>query len=454
MAATRDQTAEAPPAPERTDPPPTERTAKRAPLAVAAAVTTLWAALVSLVPVTALVVLVQFVGGGQATTGAAIRAGLAGWLLAHGVPLHIGDGTVALTPLLFTVFAAWRVARAGVHTTRAVGGSRRGSPRLVGLIALAVGAAYALIGLIAGLFAALPGLHVDVLRAPINLFVFGCVAGGLGALKESRGHARLARRTPMPVRDATRTGLVAALLVVGAGAAIAGTSLAVSGGAASKVLALYHAGIAGQTGLTLLCIVYGPNLAVWSASYLIGPGFTLGTGTLVSAGQVSLGAVPALPVLAAVPAKPAADWLGLLLAVPLAAGMAAGWLLARRRIRRAAAAAGRAEATPVRPDPAPAQPEQGITGTDGAGTEAPSVPRPRRGGEPVGWVPLLGAAALAGPVAGAALAAAAWASSGSLGDGRLADVGPHPWPLAVIAAGLVAAGAVVAAGATKALITR
>ncbi|MCW2642488.1 MAG: rane protein, partial [Dactylosporangium sp.] len=70
----------------------------------------------------------------------------------------------------------------------------------------------------------------------------------------------------------------------------------------------------------------------------------------------------------------------------------------------------------------------------------------------VGWMPLLAGAALAGPVAGVALALAAWASAGSLGGGHLAEVGPRAWPLAGIAAGLVAAGAVVAAAATKTLI--
>jgi hypothetical protein len=73
-------------------------------------------------------------------------------------------------------------------------------------------------------------------------------------------------------------------------------------------------------------------------------------------------------------------------------------------------------------------------------------------GQPVGWGSLLAAAALAGPVAGVALALAAWASAGPLGGGRLAEVGPRAWPLAAIAAGLVTLGAVVAAGATKALM--
>src|SRR3954470_17532907 len=107
---------------EDTEAAPTQRTPtrRRAPLALAAAATTLWAALTSLVPVLLLVVLVQQFAGGPDSVGNAIRAGLAGWLLAHGVPLRIGGGQVGLVPLAFPLLAAWRVARAGVHATRAV----------------------------------------------------------------------------------------------------------------------------------------------------------------------------------------------------------------------------------------------------------------------------------------------------------------------------------------------
>jgi hypothetical protein len=261
----------------------------------------------------------------------------------------------------------------------------------------------------------------------LTLGGFGFLAALGGAAIESGAHARLARRTPGPVRDATRTGLVAALLVLGAGAAAGGTSLALSGGAASRVLAAYHAGFAGQVGLTLICVVYGPNLAVWAASYLIGPGFAVGAGTVVSAARVSLGTVPAVPVLAAMPARPVSGWAGLLLAVPLAAGMTAGWLLVRRRLRAAGAG--------------------GQTGVPAGRVGADEV-----AGRPVRWSSLLSAAALAGPVAGLALAFAAWASAGPLGGGHLAEVGPRAWPLAGVAAGLVAVGAVVAAAATKILI--
>ncbi len=405
------------PAPRR---PPAPGSARRAPVALAAAVTTTWAALVSLAPVLTVVLLASLVAGAGAPLGQVIRVALAGWLLAHGVELRTGTGPLGLVPLGFSVFAAWRVARAGVHTTRAIGGRRRRSPRLVLLAAVSVAIVYGLLGAIAAAVVHMPGLRVDVTRAAVTLAGFGLVAALAGAIVESGLAGRLVRRTPMVLRDATRTGVVAVLLVLGAGAAAAGTALALSGGAASKVLAAYHAGLAGQVGLTLVCVVYGPNLAVWAASYLAGPGFALGAGTTVTAARVSLGTVPAVPVLAGVPARPISDWAALLLAVPLAAGMVAGWLLVRRRLKAVAAA-----------------------GEAGAADEAE---RPA-----VDWVPLLGAALLAGPVAGGALAFAAWASAGPLGGGHLAEIGARAWPLAGITAGVVAAGALAGAATTRTL---
>jgi hypothetical protein len=370
------------------------------------------------------VLLASLVAGAGAPLGQVIRVALAGWLLAHGVELRTDTGPLGLVPLGFSLFAAWRVARAGVHTTRAIGGRKRRSPRLVLLAAISVAIVYGLLGAAVAAGVHMPGLRVDVARATVTLAGFGFVTALAGAIVESGLPGRLVRRTPMAVRDATRTGVVAALLILGAGAAAAGTSLALSGGSASKVLAAYHAGVPGQIGLTLVCVVYGPNLAVWAASYLAGPGFALGAGTTVTAARVSLGTVPALPVLAGVPAKPMSSWAAVLLAVPLAAGMLAGSLLARRRLKVAAAAG------------------------EAGGREEAAVDDSRPA---VGWVPLLGSALFAGPVAGGALAFAAWVSAGPLGGGHLAEVGARPWPLGGITAALVAAGALAGAAATRTL---
>jgi hypothetical protein len=127
----------------------------------------------------------------------------------------------------------------------------------------------------------------------------------------------------------------------------------------------------------------------------------------VSAVAVTVGPVPAVPVLAGLPSRPLSVWAGLLLGVPLAAGMVAGWLLARRRLRAAAG--------------------------DGS------------------WMSLVADALVAGPVAGALLAGAAFVSGGALGGGRLAEMGAAAWPLAGIATAVVAVGALTAAAATKTL---
>jgi Family of unknown function (DUF6350) len=164
-----------------------------------------------------------------------------------------------------------------------------------------------------------------------------------------------------------------------------------------------------------------------------------------------------VPVLAGVPAKPASSWAALLLAAPLAAGMIAGWLLARRRLRGSTVPVG--EGVPVRDAAgkrvmARGAGREGVPARDAAGKGATASDTPGvRGPGPVGagWAPLLGAAVLAGPVAGGALAFAAWASAGPLGGGHLAEVGARAWPLGGVIAGLVAAGAVAGAAVTRTL---
>jgi len=189
-------------------------------------------------------------------------------------------------------------------------------------------------------------------------------------------------------------------------------TVAVAGGEAGSMFASYHTGVAGQAGLTLLCLVFAPNLASWAAAYLVGPGFAVGVATTVSAAKVNLGALPAVPVLAGLPTTPVSGWTAPLLGLPLAAGMAAGALLIRRQARERA---GR-----------------------------PGAPVP-------GWGPVVLAALVAGPVAGVLLGLAAWASGGPLGSGRLAHTGPAALPVALVAAGVVAVGALIGAATMRVL---
>ena len=66
-----------------------------------------------------------------------------------------------------------------------------------------------------------------------------------------------------------------------------------------------------------------------------------------------------------------------------------------------------------------------------------------------GWPELLGAAALAGPIAGIMLGLLALISGGALGAGRLAQIGPVPWQTAVTCAAVVTVSSLIGAAVSR-----
>ncbi|MGN9812063.1 cell division protein PerM [Micromonospora sp. BQ11] len=379
---------------------------RRAPLAVAASVAAGGAALTSWLPV-ALVLWLFQLSEDAASLGGALRAGLAGWLLGHGVPLTTAAGPLGLAPLALTGLILWRLARAGVHTSRAIGARGGRSPHRMLAAAGAVGVAYALLGVLAALLVGTGGTDVAPVRAGLTLVVVGTLAALVGAARTTGVAGLLAERAAPPLRDGVRTGLVAGLLLLGAGAGAAGLAVATGGGDAADLIGAYRTGVAGQAGITLVSLAYAPNAAIWSTSYLLGPGFAVGTDTAVRTSEVAVGALPAVPLLAGLPRGPV-DGLGTaLLAVPVLAGMVAGWLLARRLLRLAA-----------------------------------------DDRKPPGWGSVLAPAALAGPVAGLVLGVAAAVSAGPVGGGRLTEMGPVAWQVGAVAAAVTAAGALLGTAAT------
>jgi hypothetical protein len=134
---------------------------------------------------------------------------------------------------------------------------------------------------------------------------------------------------------------------------------------------------AGAVGLLALGVLLLPNAAAAAIGLAAGPGFVVGTGTLVSVHGVTLGAVPALPLLAALPDTQAVPLVAFVSqVVPALAGLVAGVTLGRR-----------------------------LDDADGGSVTAGL------------WGVLTGA------LLGLACGLFAWAAGGSLGDGALADVG-------------------------------
>src|SRR6478736_3827991 len=72
----------------------------------------------------------------------------------------------------------------------------------------------------------------------------------------------------------------------------------------SRVAALHEAlqpGIAGGIAVLLLQMGFAPNALVWSASYALGSGFSLGAGSVVAPAATELGILPGIPLLGALP---------------------------------------------------------------------------------------------------------------------------------------------------------
>jgi Family of unknown function (DUF6350) len=280
--------------------------------------------------VVAAVVLVAWMADSRSGTSAerAVRAAADAWLLGHRGSLRLASGTVTAAPLGLTALAAVMLHRAGASVGRTV------APTTLAAAARAtagLAAGYAVIAASVARVAATPEASVPMLPAALGAAVLAAVAGGTGLLRSADLVPTLAAALPAAVPVVARAAGAAVAVLVGAGAAVVAGSLA---GHASQAIELSRAldpGLVGGLVLLLASLLAVPNAAIWGAGYIAGPGFAVGVGTGVSPFGVALGPVPALPLLAGLPADAhPPEAVRALLMVPLIAGALAGVLVARR----------------------------------------------------------------------------------------------------------------------------
>lgn len=120
------------------------------------------------------------------------------------------------------------------------------------------------------------------------------------------------------------TRAVAVLVVV-----VVAIALVTGAGRVSRLHDVLATGsIISTLGLVLLQLGWAPTFLIWALSWLVGPGFTVGTGSVFAPDAVVPGAVPGLPVLGALPTATVGG-VGLYLPLVLTlVGLAAAW---RRR---------------------------------------------------------------------------------------------------------------------------
>ncbi len=320
------------------------------------------------------------------------------WLVAHGAALEIPDGRWTLTPLglvalpfLLLGWAARRSSRARPAT------SVRDVVRLAGAAALTC-------AVLAGAVAALSrtdDVRAALISSVVGAYVVTFLATAVGGLRGDRLWRAAWLRLPERGRRLVRLVAVVSAVLAAGGALLAGLSLAVHAGKAGDLAAISDPGPVGGLALLGVGISLVPNAVVWSVAWITGPGFAVGVGTAVGPFGYELGPVPALPLLAALPGSAVPGWWGLAaVAVPVTAGLAAGYLLQR---------------------------------------ELPEL----------GTWRVTAEAALVGPAAGVLWMLLAWLSGGAAGGARLAEVGPSPWAVGLAITAQVGAAAAACAGLNR-----
>jgi Family of unknown function (DUF6350) len=261
-------------------------------------------------------------GGSHGTTTSVLRVGADAWLLAHGSPLALREVVVTASPLGLTAlcgYLTYRLAR------RAGAACDVDGLRTVGLGTVVLAGSYAVVALITSVLAGVPAAQPGMGQAFIGGAFVGGVFGGAGLVKGAGRAGELRRRIPVPALSVGYAAAVTVLAMTALGALLTAVGLVVHWSAAVEVADSLALDLTGGVMSLLLLAAIGPNVVVLASTYLLGSGFAVGAGTIVSPAEVTLGPVPSVPVLAALPNDGwTPGWAVALLAVPvLAAGVAA-----------------------------------------------------------------------------------------------------------------------------------
>ena len=367
--------------------------------------------------------------GGFATLGAggSLRLAGLGWLVAHGTPLTLGaveglpvdsSGTVTLVPLGLTLIPFALAVVAGRRIGRACWRGQFLVPFFAGMAAYAVFAAgVALVSRTEQVSVSLPSAALCSL-VPVGL---GALVGGWSVSRSlaavlGTDAASWLQRTSQYSRWAgsyvwavIRAGFLAAAAAVAGGALLLVVALAGNWGGIVTVYQDLGTGTAGDTALTALQFGFLPNMVLWALAWASGAGFSVGAGTLTSPFQTTLGPLPQFPALAALPAGDPWAVAPAVLALPVLAGLLAGWWFCR----------------------------EGENHLD----DWMAIRLPLR------WFTFLLSTLLTvvfiAAVGSGTVAVLTWLSHGSLGIGRLTDIGPHAGEVFLWLGAELAAGAAV-----------
>ncbi len=297
------------------------------------------------------------------------------WVLTFGVPLRLMGVDYTLIPWGLVLGQLWLGHQAGRWLIRVVK-PRSMRPLLASwlLSSVFIAGAVAAVSVVSDV----PDVQTSARRALATAFALSIVAVGSGMWRSSHLLRETVVRIPTVIRVIVRSSFAGFAALVGMAAIIATIAAATSFGEIAEVFMALDPTVFDTLVLVVLSLGYVPVLVSWSLGYLVGAGVSLGPDVLVSpfVPAIPPTPLPAFPPLAALPeASGPGSWALPVLVV--LSGAFIGLLVSRLAAR-----------------------------------EGPLVRLA------IGFLAALLSAVLT--------YAFLWLGTGSLGDGRLAGIGPDP----------------------------
>ncbi len=262
-----------------------------------------------------------------------LRVAAVGWLTAHRSGVRVEGVEVTAVPLGLTLLCVLVLARLSVRVGEALSGHGPDADRIsdgerdwtVPGATVVLTASYAAVLAATHALATTPTTGASLAAALAWTVLLGVVVV-LPAVAIGSGRAAIWwSAVPAVLRDVldvARRVLRAWLL---ASLALVVVALVIDLGTAANVLAQLHTSVGEALLVSALCLLLLPNAVLLGGAYLLGPGFAVGAGSVVSPTTVVLGPVPMVPLLAALPdgGQPPAWWSWAVLAPAVLAAVVA-----------------------------------------------------------------------------------------------------------------------------------
>ena len=288
----------------------------------------LWTNAIGLLVPGLAVILVWMLTPQQAGLGAdlpsAVRFSAALWVSAHLIPVLTSSGSISLLPLLLVLLPGLLLFRAARKAAREL---EIADTRESLLLTAGLGLAHAVILTLISALTSHDGLRFRPFQSFAMSLLVALAFTSIAIFRESGAWDDLRDVLPQWFKAGFVGALVSLSVLLATSAALVAISIVVHRSDIATVSNSLGDGVLAQSLLVLLSVLYLPTLWGWTLSALTGAGTHVGAGAVLALGAGSPSALPPFPLLAALP-EAVPSWtrvLPLIVVVAALCGVVAAW---------------------------------------------------------------------------------------------------------------------------------